>query len=115
MADIYMKSFNKRVHRLNKKHRKMANGIVHSVNHDGLIVARARRRGPRLPLKGIALLIVAFIGFKAFLLIYLGQAAYGERVEQFRSGTAVEQAGAYVMAPDPLTVFIATEVNRLLK
>lgn len=114
MADVYTKSFNKRVRRINKKHRKMANGYIHSVNHDGLIVARVRRRGPRFPVMGIALGIIAFFGFKAFLIIQLGTATYEDRLDQLRSGTVVERAGAYVMTADPLTRFAATEIGALL-
>ncbi len=115
MSDIYMKNFNKRVRRINKKHRKMSHGIVHSINHDGLIVARARRRGPRLPWKGIAFAIVAFFGFKVFLLIQLGQATYDDRIELLQAGTIIEQAGAYVMSADPLTMFIANQVEALMR
>ena len=111
MSDAYMKSYAKRVRKINKKHRKMGNGVVHSVNHDGLIIARPRRSGLRLPLGGMVLAILAFFAFKTFLLIYLGQATYNDRVNILQNGSFIEQAGAYVMSADTVTKSLATYVT----
>ncbi len=114
MADPQMKDFGKRVKRINKRHNKLANGYVASVNHDGLIVAKVRRSGPRFPWKGIALCFVAFFIFKGFLLVQLGEATFNDRVEKLQTGTVVEQAGAYAMSADPLTKWIAGQINSLI-
>jgi len=111
MSDTYMKSYAKRVRKINKKHRKMGNGVVHSVNHDGLIIARPKRSGVRIPLMGIAIGIAAFFAFKVFLLIYLGQATYNDRVDVLQNGSFIEQAGAYVMSADTVTKSLATYVT----
>lgn len=115
MADANMKDFGKRVRRINKRHRKMARGFVPSVNHDGLIVARVRRSGPRFPWKGIALCFIAFFAFKGFLLVQLGQSTYNDRVGKLESGTMVEQAGAYVMSADPVTRWIAGQIRSVIQ
>jgi len=69
---------------------------------------------PRFPLKG--LLAVLFLGFlfKGFLFAYLGEAAYGERVATLQDGTVLEQAGAWVMQPDPITVLAADGIALIL-
>ena len=96
--------FDKRLGRMDRKRRKMArNGVVHSINHDGLIVARARRRAPRFPLKGLFLVFMAVMFFKAFLLASLGERVYDQRVTLLAEGSHIEQAGAWVMQADPLT------------
>ena len=114
-ADVSMKDFSKRVKRINKRHRKMANGYVTSVNHDGLIVAKVRRRGPSFPWKGFALCFMAFFAFKGFLLSQLGMTTYSDRVSSLQSGTFVEKAGAYAMSADPVTVAIAEQIRTVLR
>ncbi len=115
MADPNMRDFGKRVKRINKRHRKLANGYIASVNHDGLIVAKVRRRGPRFPWKGVALCFVAFFAFKGFLLVQLGESTFSDRVQKLENGTIVEQAGAYAMSADPLTKWIAGQINSLIR
>lgn len=98
--------FDERVRGLQRKHRKYANGVVHSVNHDGLIIARPRRGRIHLPIKGLFLMVSAFFTFKAFLLGYLGSITYLERLEKLSQGTLVEQAGAALMKPDPVSIWL---------
>lgn len=98
--------FDDRIRGLQKKHRKMANGVVHSVNHDGLIIARPRRQRIQMPIKGLFLMVSSFFIFKAFLLGYLGSITYLERVNLLASGTVVEQVGAALMKPDPISVWL---------
>lgn len=99
--------FDKRVKKIVRRHDKMSNGVVRRVNSDGLIVAKPRAYRPRFPLKGlVAVLLLGFL-FKGFMLSYLGDAVYAERVATLQNGTALEQAGAWVMQPDPVTVMAA--------
>ncbi len=106
--------FDKRLKRIVRRHEKMSNGVVKSVSSDGLIVAKPRLYRPRFPLKG--LLAVLFLGFlfKGFLFAYLGEADYLQRVAALQSGTVLEQAGAWVMQPDPVTVLAANGVSAIL-
>lgn len=114
-VDTNMKDFGKRVKRINKHHRKLANGAVASVNHDGLIVAKVRRTGPRFPWKGIALCFAAFFAFKGFLLSQLGEATYDARVSGLEEGTVVEKVGAYAMATDPVTLWVSGQIETFLR
>lgn len=114
-VDLNMKDFGKRVKRINKRNRKLANGYVSSVNHDGLIIAKVRRSGPRFPWKGIALCFVAFFAFKGFLLSQLGETTFNERISNLEAGTTIERAGAYAMSADPVTVWVASQIHTVLR
>lgn len=106
--------FDKRLKKIVRRHEKMSNGVVRTINSDGLIVAKPRLYRPRFPLKGLlAVLILGFL-FKGFLFAYLGETAYGERVATLQSGSLLEQAGAWVMQPDPVTVMAAEGISMIL-
>ena len=107
--------FDKRLKRIVRQHDKMSSsGAVKTVTSDGLIVAKPRLYRPRFPLKG--LLAVLFLGFlfKGFLFAYLGEAEYLERVAALNGGSVLEQAGAWVMQPDPVTVIAADGIATIL-
>ena len=106
--------FDKRLKEINRRHEKMANGVVRSVNADGLIVARPRAYRPRFPLKGLIVVLAIGFLFKGFLFAFLGAEGYSERVATLQSGTAMEQAGAWVMQPDPATLAIANLMQTVL-
>ena len=120
MADVEARDFGKRVNRINKRHKKTGGGnatgrYVNSVNHDGLVVARVRRRGPSFPWKGVALCFLAFFIFKGFMLAQLGEATYNDRVAKLQAGTVIEQTGAYVMSVDPVTNWVAAQIQSVLR
>ena len=98
--------FDERIRGLQRKHRKMANGVIHSVNHDGLIIARPRRARMQMPIKGLFLMVSAFFILKASLLGYLGTITYLDRVELLAQGTIVEKVGAALMKPDPISIWL---------
>ena len=106
--------FDKRLKRIVRRHDKMANGVVRTVNSDGLIVARPRLYKPQFPLKGLIVVLTLGFLFKGFLLAYLGDAGYSERLATLQSGTAVEQVGAWVMQSDPVTAFVASGIQGVL-
>ena len=107
-------SFEQRVRRLSRKHRLMADGVVHRVGDDGLISAYPRRRAPSFPLRGVVILIAVAFLFKAFLLFSLGEITYGQRVALLENGSVFEQAGAWVMQADPATVWLADTMTQVI-
>jgi len=115
MADAYQARFEKRIRRINKRHRKLARGYVAEVNGDGLIVVRPQRRTARFPWKGVALMFVALFAFKGILHAQLGAATFDERVGKLGNGTVVEKAGAWVMQADPVTLWVSSQVTPLVK
>lgn len=112
--DEYRLDFDRRVQQLSRKHRKLAKGYVATVTEDGLVVTRPRRRGFRLPVKGIALCIAALFAFKAVLHATLGAEAYDERVALLQAGSIAEQAGAYAMTADPVTVWLSAQIAQII-
>lgn len=104
----------KRLTRIEAKRRAISRGAVYSVNHDGLIIARPRRRGMRFPLRGLFFAIASLLMFKVALLSSLGASIYSDRVAELAEGSAFERAGAWVMAADPLTSWAAIQVKLFL-
>lgn len=115
MSNTQTQHFDKRLRRIHRHHRKLSHGYVTSVNHDGLIIARPRRHGPRFPWKGLMVTVALFLLFKGFLFANLGAATFGERVEKLNSGTIVEKAGAFAMQADPATLWIAEQIGPFLR
>ncbi|MCU9838424.1 hypothetical protein OEZ49_11650 [Ruegeria sp. WL0004] len=107
--------FDHRVRRLTKKHEAMSRGYYGRVRKDGLIEMKPRRSGIKLPVRALLLIVASIFIFKGFLLASLGSDTYGYRVERLAGGTAVEQAGAWVMKPDPLSVFLAEQIGPVLR
>lgn len=108
-------TFVQRLNLLGRKHAQMSKGYTTKVGPDGLITVRPKRARIKFPLKSIVIAIIAFIGFKAFLLAANGPAAYQDRLASLESGTPVEQFGAKVMALDPATLALADAMGPLLR
>ena len=108
--------FNNRLRLLGRKHTKMANGYTTQLRSDGLIVVKPRRAARRgFPLKGIVLLALGLLGFKALILASLGPDGYAERVAKLQDGTFVERGGAWVMQADPATQILANLVGPVMR
>lgn len=114
MSDQY-REFDSRLKRIDRRHRKMAQGYVASMNRDGLLVAVPRRRRMRVPFAGLALVAVGIIAFKGFMHAQLGDTAYEARVAGLAAGSAVEKAAGWVMQADPVTLWVSEKVATLLK
>lgn len=106
MADANMQNFHNRMRDINRKHAKLSRGYVTSVNHDGLIIAKPRARGGRFPWRGLLFSLVIIMAFKILLFSQLGTAAYAERVASLKAGSTLEQVGAFVLEPDPITIYL---------
>lgn len=110
MADINLHKFDKRLQRIDKRHRRLCCGYVTSVNHDGLIIARPRPQEKRFPWVGLALIVAGMLVFKGVLFAHLGQEAYNANVSKLSDGTVVEKFGAYIMAADPISEWVARNI-----
>lgn len=84
-----------------------------AVGHDGLIVAKPRRRRLRVPLAGIALVAIGVIAFKGIVHSQLGPATYDARIAALAEGGQVERVGAWVMQADPLTLWVSAQARTL--
>lgn len=115
MSAYQFDEFERRMRRINRRHTKLSQGYVTAINDDGLVVAKPQRRRSGSTLRGLALIAIVILVFKGFLHAQLGIDAYDERVERLAGGNVVEQAGAWVMAPDPVTLFISGNISSLVR
>lgn len=114
MADAKQIQFGQRLRRIDRNHRKISRGYVASMNHDGLVIARPRRKSSGFPLRGLFLCLLMLLTFKGFLFAQLGETAYADRVALLEGGTVVEKVGAYAMKADPVTLWIAGQIEQFL-
>lgn len=88
--------------------------VLESFNHDGIEIARRRNvRRRSLPLRQAVLFLLAVVSFKIFLMLHLGQATYGHKMATLAEGSAVERVAARAMVLDPLSHWVALELQRL--
>ena len=106
--------FDQRMRRISRRHTELSRGYVTSVNHDGLVVAKPRRRMGRGTVRMLIVLACALVAFKAFLFAQLGADAYAAKVTALSEGSAVEKAGAWLMTADPVTVALGAQIAPFL-
>ncbi len=111
MADAKQLQFGQRLRRIDRNHRKLANGSITSMNHDGLLIARPLPTDLRLTWRGVAYIVLTVMAFKIFLFAQIGAVAYQERVVELQNGSIAAQFGAYAMAADPITVSFANAIS----
>lgn len=115
MSASQFEEFERRMRRIERRHSKLSRGYTTTVNSDGLVVAKPQRRTPRGTLRGVAMIVIIVMLFKGFLHAQLGPQAYDARLGALSRGSVVEQAGAFVMAADPLTLWISSKVVSLVR
>jgi hypothetical protein len=108
-----MQQFGHRLRRIDSRHQKLARGFQVSVQKDGLIIARPARQVARFPWRGLLMILVAMLAFKGLLHAQIGAETYADRVTALSNGTIIEQAGAWFMAPDPVTLWLSTQFQGL--
>ncbi|MCI2400484.1 hypothetical protein [Aliiroseovarius subalbicans] len=115
MAEANYVKFNKRLRNIDRKHQKLSRGYVQLVERDGILVPKARRSTRRgFPFRGLLLTLAVFLVFKGFLLAQIGPITYQDRVEKLAAGSAIEQAGAWAMHADPVTLWVAGQLKPLM-
>ena len=105
--------FDDRLRRIHKSRVKLANGYVSVVGDDGLIVIKPKPARARSILRPFVFLVVGLLMFKSLILAALGQPVYEDRLARLQDGTAIEQAGAWVMQIDPVSEAVAAQIRRL--
>ncbi|MDD9923926.1 MAG: hypothetical protein OXQ92_16845 [Boseongicola sp.] len=107
--------FDRRMRRISRRHTKLSHGYVTSVNDDGLVVAKPKRRGNGTTLRGVLIMVAVIMLFKGVLHAQLGPTAYQERVDRLADGNFVEQAGAWIMTAEPVTVWLSQNITSLVR
>ena len=114
MSDTY-KDFDDRLDRIAANRARLRGGYVSRVSRDGLIVFRPRRRRLVISPRGLALIVLGFIFFKAVIMAHLGAEVYASRIDTLNKGTWVERAGGAIMHPDPATRWAAAKMRLYLR
>ena len=109
-----VKTFDSRLKGIAKTREKMRGGYVGHVTRDGLIVFRPKRRRIAFSPRGLALVVLGFVAFKALIMAHLGVNTYQARVDALKDGSMVEQAGAFIMQADPATRYVAATLRPYL-
>lgn len=106
MSTPYIKEFETRLRRIAKIRSKGGGFEAAGTLGQSYYTRQSRRR--RAPVLRYALIILAAVVlFKGLTLTNLGAAEYAKRVDALKSGTMVEQMGAMLMAPDPMTLTLS--------
>lgn len=108
-------TFDQRLKRISKSRARMRDGYVGQVSKDGLIVFRPKRRRLAFSPRGFALVLLGFVGFKVLIVAHLGLNTYQDRITALQQGSVVENAAAFVMQPDPLTLKAASYLRPYIK
>lgn len=104
MTDPNRDDFYGRVARLEHAH---ARGQGHEATGTLGRSAYFRPSPRRLPiLRGSVFVLAAVMGLKATLYGGMQQEVYFSRIAALKQGTAIERVGAYLMTPDPVTVWL---------
>lgn len=105
MTDQNLIDFTRRVRRIEQAH---VDGYgFEAVGTLGRSHYRPRRR-MRLPLMGPVIMVVALVVvIKAAIQVQLGPEIYQSKVDRLWQGTALDQVGAVLMQPDPLSLRVA--------
>ncbi|KAA9010296.1 hypothetical protein [Histidinibacterium aquaticum] len=113
MSDTQRRPFEQRVKRIEKRHRQINEyGADPRLTRDGLIVVKARRRMRRFPWRALLLVPLLAFALKAGLYLHLGPEDWAERLAALDPEDPVDRAGAFVLQPDPATLWIAEQVDR---
>jgi len=112
MTDANYARFNQRLHEIESRHSRRSSGFIRLIDRNG-ILSPVERTGSRrgLPVRGIVLALLAFLGFKGFLMAHLGAITYVDRIAKLEAGNIVDQMGAWAMRADPVTLWIAQQIN----
>ncbi|MCM2560582.1 hypothetical protein M8756_04075 [Lutimaribacter sp. EGI FJ00015] len=105
--------FQKRLKRIGKRHARLEHGYVSVVGEDGLIITKPKRKSGGFPLRVLATLVLCFFGFKILLISQLGPEGYATRVDLLKTGTVIEQGGAWLLQADPVSLAVADGINKL--
>ncbi|MEM1387134.1 MAG: hypothetical protein AAF748_08590 [Pseudomonadota bacterium] len=86
---------------------------LESFNHDGVEIARRKRRAPRgLPWGHFALFALTVVAFKVFLASQIGLASYGAKMAQLAEGSRIERVAAFAMTLDPVSELMVSALQR---
>ena len=114
MPDPY-EDFDNRLRRIERDHLAMRRGTVAHMGRDGLITFRAQRRVSRgFSLRGVLMLALGMVIFKALAISNLGTTGFQARVDRIMAeGSLMERTAATMLQPDPVTSGLAKVLDEV--
>lgn len=85
---------------------------VLSFNHDGLEIARVRKKNRWLPVWHVIFFVYLVLLIRLIAMADMGPAAYANRVAQLEKGVWIERMAARIMFMDPVSQQIAITLRR---
>lgn len=98
-------NFQSRVQRIDHARRNRVVGEF-VLQSNGLLVPKQRRLRFGFPLKGLIMAYVIAVAVKAYLIWFLGVEVYSAEVVALLNGTSFQQAAAYILMPDQVTMWM---------
>lgn len=84
----------------------------------GTLGRSAHRRAPQRQwsiLKPVLLVCMVMLALKGTIHHRIGAASYDQRVANLTAGDAMDRLGAFVMAADPVTLWVSDQIGRALR
>ncbi len=100
---------------LSVRQKPRANATVFSFNHDGIAVARIRKKNRWLPVWHFIFVVYLALIIRLVTIAEAGPASYANRMAELENGTFMERAAARVMYMDPVSRQIAVNIRRGMK
>ncbi len=100
-------SFYKRIRRITRQHSKLSGGYSLRLNKQNLIVAQPHFNALAFPWKALFVSALIALVLKAYIMAAMDAPTYAGKLDTLSQGHMLEQAGAWVMQPDPATNAVA--------
>lgn len=110
MNDPQHEIFVKRLKRVERLNRRGAGFEATGTLGRSYYTKRARKRSLWGP---VIIAAVAFLVLKAIMVQQMGAFDYEARIESLRTGSTIEQVGAFVLQADPATLWLSEQINNL--
>jgi len=107
------KPFEIRIRKIQKRHLRLAQGYALKVDKNNLIVQQPRYLNLQFPWRALVVVIMVGLGFKGYLMVALDGPTYASKVDALSQGHPLEQAGAWVMQPDPASDAVARMIRMM--
>ena len=107
--------FDKRIRRVRKTHEAMSRGYSFRVEKSGLIKIKPKRSRLGFPFGVLIAVLAVGLLFKAVVLASYGPEKYASKVALLKSGTVIEQGGAWLLKPGKPTYALASFVGGMIK
>ena len=103
-----------RIYALNEQTSKRGSRrVALTTTRDGHFVIRGARPGFRFPWTGFLFMVVSVFMLKGAVMARFGVADYTAQVASLEASTLLEQLGAWTMRPDPISTWIALQIQYL--